>query len=166
MFTPSDFIINAFVRELRKSYAAGFGDGTPGHADLIAEIARSTLGRIARSNALYHDLDHTIIVTQVGIEIMQGRMIRDADVVSLDWVHYVVSLLCFSIGFVRDVCPGDAPGQVVIEETGRTAAMPRGATDGYLWQYAVERGNYFIRIALNAGHALGQKAAVDGPASF
>ena len=145
MFKPSDFVINAFIRELRKGYAAGFGDGTPGHADLVAEVARSTLGRIARSNALYHDLDHTIIVTQVGIEIMQGRMIRDADVVSLDWVHYVVSLLCFSIGFVRDVCPGDAPGQVVIEETGRTAAMPRGATDGYLWQYAVERGMLYVR---------------------
>jgi hypothetical protein len=35
-----------------------------------------------------------------------------------------------------------------------------------LRKYAIERGHDFMRIALNTGHTLRQKAAIDGPASF
>src|SRR6476620_4034205 len=105
MFRATDIIIEAFTARLREEYGLMFGAGRPGDADLIAEIAQAALGRIARSNALYHNLDHTVTVTMVASDIARGRMIRDGNVRREEWLHFVVSAMTFAIGFVRDVCP-------------------------------------------------------------
>jgi hypothetical protein len=153
MFQASDIVIAAFIRRLQDEYLEAFGAGDPGHLDIIADVARSALGRIAQSNALYHTLDHTLIVTQVGLDMLKGRIIRDADVTPRAWLHFVTALLTVSIGFVRDVCPGDQPGRCVVEKRGRTIDLPRGATDGYLWQHAIVRAKLFVRHRFR-GHPL------------
>jgi hypothetical protein len=151
MFKPSEILIDAFLRGLRETYAATFGRREPEHADLLADVGRATLHHIARSNALYHDLDHAMKVVLVGQDILQGRIIRDGDVEPADWVRYVASLLCFSVGFVHDVCPGDHGGVCVIDDRGGTIALPRGSTDGFLWPHAAERGKLYVRARF-AGH--------------
>jgi hypothetical protein len=154
MFKTSEILIDAFVGQLRQTYGAVFGSREqPDYPDLLAEIGRIALNRIARSNALYHDLDHTMKVTLVGQDILQGRIIRDGDVSPADWLHFVASLLCFSIGFVRDICPGDGGNRCVVDESGRTVELPRGATDGYLWPYAADRGRLFVRARFR-GHPM------------
>ena len=145
MFRPSDIIIEAFVRRLRDDYDAIFGDGQPGHRETIVETARMALPRIARSDALFHDLDHTMLVTLVGQDILRGRMARDGDVSAGDWVHFVASLLCFAVGFVRNVCPGDDGDDCVIDEGGARLVLPRGATDARLWPHFTDRGKMFVR---------------------
>lgn len=145
MFRPSDIIIEAFVRRLRDDYDAIFGAGQPGHRETIVETARMTLPRIARSNALFHDLDHTMLVTLVGQDILRGRMARDGDVSAGDWVHFVASLLCFAVGFVRNTCPGDDGDDCVIDEDGARLRLPRGATDARLWPHFADRGKMFVR---------------------
>ena len=145
MFRPSEYIINAFVKRLEEDYLGIYITGPEGHLDTIIQVARRALNRIAQSNALYHDLDHTLQVTMVGQQILRGRLVRDGDVSSLDWVHFVCSLLCFATGFSRGVCPGDSGDVCIIDEEGTTLTLPRGATDGYLWPYFADRSKIFVR---------------------
>ena len=63
-------------------------------------------------------------------------------------MHFVVSTLCFAVGFMRDVCPGDdGKGLCVIDAAGGTVTMPRGATDGWLWRAAFEVPSSCITLA-------------------
>jgi hypothetical protein len=151
MFKPTEILVDAFLKSLRESYRAAFGGAEPRYADLLTEVGRATLHRIARSNALYHDLDHAMKVVLVGQDILHGRIVRDGDVEPVDWVRYVASLLSFSVGFVRGVCPGDQGNHCVIDGNGGAIELPRGATDGFLWPYAAERGKLFVRARFR-GH--------------
>jgi hypothetical protein len=145
MFRPSDIVIEAFIDHLQEEFWRTFPDGTPAHCHEIAKAARVALGNIARSNALYHDLSHTILVTQIGQNLLQGRILRSHDVSSADWMHFIISTLCFATGFVRDICPGDdGKGSCVINAEGGTVNMPRGATDGWLWPYFTDRSKIFV----------------------
>ena len=145
MFRPSDILIDAFAAHLREEYERTFPGAELAHRNAIERAGRAALGHIARSNALYHDLSHTILVTQIGQSILKGKILRGDDVTSADWMHFVVSTLCFAVGFVRDVCPGDdGKGSCVVDADGRTLTMPRGATDGWLWPYFTDRSKLFV----------------------
>jgi hypothetical protein len=145
MFRPSDIIIDAFIDRLRWTYSEQYGDGELGHRETIAQVARMALGRLSQSNALYHNLDHTLLVTMVGHDILLGKIVRDGRVASRDWVHFVCSLLCFAIGFYRQACPGDDDARCVVDENGATVEVPAGVTDGWLWPYFTDRGKIFVR---------------------
>jgi hypothetical protein len=145
MFRPSDIVIEAFIEHLQDEFWRTFPGGTPAHCHEIAKAARVALGHIARSNALYHDLGHTILVTQIGQNLLQGRILRSRDVTSADWMHFIISTLCFATGFVRDICPGDdGKDTCVINAEGGTVTLPRGATDGWLWPYFTDRSKLFV----------------------
>ena len=145
MFRPSDILIDAFALHLRSEYQRTFPGGEVAHGNAIERAARVALAHIARSNALYHDLSHTILVTQIGQSILKGKILRSDDLSSDEWMHFVVSTLCFAVGFVRDVCPGDdGKGLCVINAAGGTVTMPRGATDGWLWPYFTDRSKLFV----------------------
>jgi len=102
-----------------------------------------SLERIADSDALYHDVEHTLIVTLAGQEILLGKHIREGGITPDDWLHFMVSLLCHDIGYVRGVCDGGSA--YVIDQTGNTISLPKGASDASLTPYHVERGNIFVR---------------------
>ena len=40
-------------------------------------------------------------------EILRGRHIRQGGVTPSDWLHFMISLLCHDIGYVRGVCRAD-----------------------------------------------------------
>ena len=56
---------------------------------------------IANSDAPYHNAEHTMMVTLVGQEILRGKHIREGGVTPRDWLHFISSLLCHDIGYVR-----------------------------------------------------------------
>lgn len=145
MFRASDLVIDAFVKRLRTDYEEMFAAGRPEHVQTLETVARASLSRIARSNALYHNVDHTVLVTLAGEDMLRGRIIRDGDVSAQEWVQFVSALLCFAIGFVRDICPMDCGKICQIDERGTTIALTRGATDGALWPHFVERSKIFVR---------------------
>ena len=145
MFRPADIVIETFIDHLQDEYWRTFPGGATEHCHAIERTARVALGQIARSNALYHDLSHTVFVTQIGQNLLQGRILRSFDVSSSDWMHFIVSTLCFAVGFVRDVCPGDdGKGKCAVNAEGGFVTMPRGATDGWLWPYFTERSKLFV----------------------
>lgn len=145
MFNPTEIVIHAFVQHLRNMYGQIYGVLEPGYPDIIGFVARLSLENIADSDAAYHDMNHTIMVTLVGQEILRGKHIRDGGVSPRDWLHFTISLLCHDIGYVRGVCRGDRDGQYVCNERGDVASITAGATDASLSPYHVTRSKLFVR---------------------
>ena len=138
-------MIEAFTDRLREAYTNNFGGQNAEYPEIIAWAGRMAMERIADSDALYHDAEHTLLVTLVGQEILRGRHIREGGVSPDDWLHFVLALVCHDIGYVRGVCGGDSEGEYVIDSEGTRVAAPPGASDAFLTPYHVERGKIFVR---------------------
>jgi hypothetical protein len=145
MFNPTQIVITAFIRELREMYDRTYGISEPGFPDVISFVAQLALENIATSDAPYHDVNHTIMVTLVGQEILRGRHISVGGVSPRDWLHFIVSLLCHDIGYVRGICEGDENGFYVSNLAGDKATVPDGATDASMTPYHVARSKLFVR---------------------
>jgi hypothetical protein len=86
-----------------------------------------------------------MMVTLVGQEILRGKHIREGGVTPRDWLHFIVSLLCHDIGYVRGVCLHDGNGRYVCNEQGDLVTVPDGSTDASMTPYHVSRSKVFVR---------------------
>lgn len=144
MFDPTKLIIDAFIDQLKKSYSDIYGEMEKSYPDMITFIGKMALENIANCDAAYHDLHHTIMVTDVGKEILKGKHILEGGVTPFDWLHFITAALCHDIGYVRGICPGDKLGEYTINEFGETIKLERGATDASLTPYHVNRSKLFV----------------------
>jgi hypothetical protein len=145
MFNPMQIVIATFVREFREMYDRSYGTLEPGFPGVISFVAQLALENIATSDAPYHDVNHTILVTLVGQEIPRGGHISVGGVSPRDWLHFIISLRCHDIGYVRGICRGDENGWYVSDLTGDKVALAEGATDASLTPYHVARSKLFVR---------------------
>lgn len=146
MLNPNKLLIEAFVEALRAGYASSYGGMNPSYADIIAWVGNMGLENIANSDALYHNVEHTVYVSLVGQQILRGKHIREGRVSCEDWMHFVISLVCHDIGYVRGVCQRDRISERTYA-TGQgdaTIQLPTGATDASLTPYHVDRGKRFV----------------------
>jgi len=144
MFNPSSAAASAFADHLEETYLTYFSDKTPEYADYVGSIARLVLERFGNSDALYHNAEHTMMVTLVGQQIMLGRLLSEP-IRPTDWLHFTVALLVHDVGYTRGICSGDGHGVVVINKEGDTIIPPRGASDAILAPYHVDRGILFVQ---------------------
>src|SRR5580704_11035763 len=140
MFNPTLIVIEAFIRELRTMYERTYGILEPNYPGILNFVAQLALETIATSDAVYHDVNHTIMVTLVGQEILRGRHISVGRVTPHDWLHFIVSLLGHDIGYVRGICRGDGDGSYVINLTGDKVTLPEGATDASMAPFSTDQG--------------------------
>jgi hypothetical protein len=112
---------------------------------ILAFIGGVAIENIANSDAPYHNAEHTMMVTLVGQEILRGKHIREGGVTPRDWLHFIVSLLCHDIGYVRGVCLGDGNGRYLSNEQGDLVEIPAGSTDASMTPYHVSRSKLFVR---------------------
>lgn len=155
MFNTTELLINAFVKRLTDGYRHAYGGYKSDYGEIIAWTGGMALENIANSDALYHNVEHTILVTLVGQEILRGRHIREGGVSCEDWLHFHISLVCHDIGYVKGVCSQDRT-DLSLYATGigdTKVALPEGATDASLTPYHVDRGKLFIDERFG-GHAL------------
>ncbi len=145
MFDPTRLVIDAFVETLKLNYQRTYGLLEPEFANIVAFTGRMALENIANSDAAYHDVNHTILVTDVGQEILKGKQLAEGGVSPSDWMHFVIGLLCHDIGYVRGVCRGDGNGHYVVDLDGKTITLPVGSTDAALTPYHVARSKLFVR---------------------
>ncbi len=68
MFNATEILISDFVEKLRIGYHRTYGGLNPNYEDIIAWAGSMALENIANSDALYHNVEHTILVTLVGQE--------------------------------------------------------------------------------------------------
>ena len=76
MFNPTEIVIQAFVEHLRNMYGQIYGVLEPAYPDIIGFVGRLALENIADSDAVYHDMNHTIMVTLVGQGLLMPTVIR------------------------------------------------------------------------------------------
>ena len=144
-FNATSILIDAFLDELESVQRRMNPGMSAEYTNVIRAAGTMAMEIIANSNAFYHNIEHSMMVTMVGQEILQGKYLRDGSVTSSDWVHFIVSLLCHDIGYVRGICPGDHGNVAVINEAGDTVELQLGATDAFLTPHHVERGKLFVR---------------------
>jgi len=145
MFNATQHVIDAFVKNIHGICKNVYGDLEPHYPGLIEWAGRMALERISNTDCLYHNVEHTILVTLVGQEILRGKQIKERSVKPRDWVITTMALLCHDIGYVRGICRDDRPGTCVIDQKGSTATLPQGVSDAYLTPYHVDRGQVFVR---------------------
>jgi hypothetical protein len=124
--------------------------------EIVPSIARLALGCIGNSDALYHDVEHTLLVTLAGHEILQGRAVH-AHVSADEYAHFIISCLMHDIGFVRGIVQGDGKDGYVVDNTGRKVRLPRGASDAALFPYHVDRSKLFVMQCIKPLEAIDEQ---------
>lgn len=145
-FNATEILIDEFVKRLRESYRRTYGGLKRDYEEIIAWAGSMAMENIANSDALYHNVEHSILVTLVGQEILRGKHIRDGGVSCEDWLHFTIALVCHDIGYVKGVCRQDREVERLYA-TGRNKEMvhlPPGCSDASLTPYHVDRGKLFI----------------------
>ena len=120
-----------------------FGSSHDDLAERVGGLARITIECLGRSDALYHNFEHTVLVTTVGRDILLGRTLSER-IEPDDYSHLIVACLLHDIGFVRGVLSGDTKTEFVIDHSGKTVKLPRGASDASLAAYHVDRSKLFV----------------------
>jgi hypothetical protein len=144
MLNPTSLLADALGRNLAETYHRIYGEREPHIAHALDEAARLVIERIASSDALYHDCQHTALVTLCLQDILRGRRL-ERTISPADWLHTMFAALNHDIGYVRGICAGDTDEHFVIDAAGNTVTPPRGASDAFLTPYHVERGKIFVR---------------------
>jgi hypothetical protein len=146
MFNATEILINTFVQKLREGYRRTYGGLKTDIEDIIAWAGSMAMENIANSDALYHNVEHSILVTLVGQEILRGKHIREGGVMPDDWLHYIISLVCHDIGYVKGVCRQDREAERLYAtgQNGEMVHLLPGASDAALTPYHVDRAKLFI----------------------
>lgn len=144
-FSGQDQLIDWFVQQLGEHYERLYGRTSATYLATIRYVGSMAMEVIATTNALYHNVEHTMMVTLCGQEIVRGKHLLEGSVRPEDWLHFMVSLLCHDIGYVSGICPGDRGRNQVIDFDGNSIQLPVGGTDALLTPHHIERGKLFVR---------------------
>ena len=127
---------------IAKDFRSIFGAAQNDKAERLGSFARSTIECLARSDALYHNYEHTLQVTIVGREILAG-MTLSKRIEPDDYTHLIVACLLHDIGYVRGILGDDSETEFVVDADGNRVTLPRGASDAALAPYHVDRSKLF-----------------------
>src|SRR5712675_3029503 len=127
---------------LFKDFRRIFGPAHDELAERLGALARSTIECLGSSDALYHNFEHTLLVTIVGPNILQGLMLSQR-IEPADYGHLIVACLLHDVGYMRGVLSGDTETEFVVDDSGKKITLPRGASDAALLPYHVDRSKLF-----------------------
>ena len=153
MITVPELAAEALGSFLTTHMSRRFGSTDANLIEVIPSAARLALERIGNSDALYHNVEHTMLVTLVGYDIMKGRSLLTSTSAS-DYAHLIVACLFHDIGFVRGILTGDDEDGYVIDAEGGKVKLLRGASDAALMPYHVDRSKLFVMDRIGKSHFL------------
>ncbi|MGB7098365.1 MAG: HD domain-containing protein [Xanthobacteraceae bacterium] len=142
MITVPEMAAEALGSFLSTQLNSRFASTEAGLTELIPAVARLSLECIGNSDALYHNVEHTMLVTLVGYDIMKGRSLVLPTSAS-DYAHVIVACLLHDIGFVRGILAGDGEDGYVTDAKGGKTKIPRGSSDAALTPYHVDRSKIY-----------------------
>src|SRR6201984_481098 len=143
MITIPQLTAEALGSFLASETRGRFGSANRELSDLLPYAARLALECIANSDALYHNVEHTMLVTLAGHDIFVGRALLTQSTPN-DYAHLIIACLMHDIGYVRCILKGDGIDGYVIDADGRKVTLPRGSSDAALMPYHVDRSKLFV----------------------
>jgi hypothetical protein len=153
MMTMPAIVADELGKQLADDFRRLFGSAHQDEAERLDGVARVALECLGKSDALYHNVEHTFLVTQVGRDILRGRMLTER-LEPEDFSHLIVACLLHDIGYVRGILKGDGRDRFVIDAEGRTVTLARGASDAALAAYHVDRSRLFVTERFGASPGL------------
>ena len=143
MITVPELASEALGSFLSSFMTERFGSTHTRITEVVPSLARLALDCIGNSDALYHNAEHTMLVTLAGHDILRGRFMLEGSE-PVDYAHVIVACLMHDIGYVRGVIKGDGDDGFVIDAKGNKVSLQRGASDASLMPYHVDRSILFV----------------------
>lgn len=145
MFNPNRTIIEAFVVHTANAYREAFASVTEAELRTLETATQVALEALLQCDCPYHDLQHTMLVTDAGQAILRGRQLAVGDLSSRDWLQAVVAMLFHDIGYLRSLLAEDTELSCLISPDGARIEPAVGATDAFMTPYHVDRGKMYIK---------------------
>ena len=143
MITIPELAAEALGSHLAEHMGRRFGSTDAGLIERVQSAARLAIDCIGNSDALYHNVEHTMLVTLVGYDILKGRRLLTETNAS-DFAHVIAACLFHDIGYVRGILNGDSTDGYIVDAKGNKAKLPRGSSDAALLPYHVDRSKLFV----------------------
>jgi hypothetical protein len=129
-----DFLRAYMRRRFASSQALG---------EVVPTTARIALECIGNSDALYHNVEHTMLVTLAAHDIFRGLALH-VNVTADDYAHLIMASLLHDIGYVRGLFEEDDADGFMIDQSDRKVTLPRGSSDASLMPYHVDRSKLYV----------------------
>lgn len=143
MITIPELAAEALSSSLASYMTRRFGSTQVALTELVPSLAQLAVECIGNSDAPYHNVEHTMLVTMAGHDIMKGRALLTSTPAS-DYAHVIVACLFHDIGYVRGILKGDDADGCIVDATGQKAKLARGSSDAALLPHHVERSKLFV----------------------
>jgi hypothetical protein len=143
MMTLPELAADALEEFLGSFMRRRFGPSQTHLVEVVPAAARVALECIGNSDALYHNVEHTLLVTLAGHDILRGRALN-TQISAGDYAHIIIACLAHDIGYVRGLFRDDDADGFVIDSTGRKVTLPRGSSDAGLMPHHVDRSKLYV----------------------
>ncbi len=143
MMTLPELAAGALEEFLRNFMRRSFGSSETQLAEIVPSAARVALDCIGNSDALFHNVEHTLLVTLAGHEIFCGRVLHTQSTAD-DYAHIILACLAHDIGYVRGLFKEDDADGFVIDAAGTKVPLPRGSSDAALMAHHVDRSKLYV----------------------
>jgi hypothetical protein len=143
MMTLPELAAEALEGFLRSFMRHRFGAAQTNLSETVPAVARFALECIGNSDALYHNVEHTLLVTLAGHDILRGRSLHDP-MTADDYAHVIIACLTHDIGYVRGLFREDDQDGFVVDAFENKVRLPRGSSDAGLMQHHVDRSKLYV----------------------
>jgi hypothetical protein len=148
MMTLPELAADALEDFLRSFMRRLYGSSQAHLVEIVPTAAHMALECIGNSDALYHNIEHTLLVTLAGHDIFCGRALHSY-VTADDYAHIIIACLTHDIGYVRGLFKEDDADGFLIDSTGKKVVLPRGSSDAGLMPYHVDRSKLYVMERIN-----------------
>jgi hypothetical protein len=159
MMTIPELAADALEEFLGGYMRSRFGSTQPHLVQIVPGAARLALECIGNSDALYHNVEHTMLVTLAGHDILRGRALH-THMSAEDYAHVIIACLAHDIGYVRGLFKDDDADGFVVDAAGQRVTLPRGSSDAALMPHHVDRSKLYVMNRLE-GEPLDKKRIAD-----
>jgi len=143
MMTMTELAADALERFIGSYMRRVFGSSQAQLAELVPAAASIALECIGNSDALYHNVEHTLLVTLAGHAILCGRALH-TQLTADDYAHVIIACLTHDIGYVRGLFKEDDEDGFLVDAAGGKVTLPRGSSDAGLMPYHVDRSKLYV----------------------
>ena len=152
--------------QLKRGYECMYSDMEKQYGNIVVWTAHLALENIANSDALYHNVEHTVLTALAGQSILEGRHLIEGGVKPKDWAHFMVALLCHDIGYVKGICRADTDTCVSTGVGDQTVKVDPGNTDAVMAPYHIDRSKCFVRERFGKGMLMEEILQADRLAEY